>query len=49
MRRYHDHSNSYKRAHLIRAGLQFQKFISGSIIIMGGKPGVTQANIVLEK
>jgi hypothetical protein len=26
VKRHHDHSNSYKRKHLIEAGLQFQRF-----------------------
>ena len=26
VKRHHDHGSSYKRKHLIRAGLQFQKF-----------------------
>jgi hypothetical protein len=28
MKRHHDHSNSYERKHLIRACLQFQRFIA---------------------
>jgi hypothetical protein len=34
MKRYHDHSNSYKGIHLIGAGLQFQ--VVQSVIVMAG-------------
>ena len=44
VKRYHDHSNSYRGQHLIEAGLQVQ-----SIIIYGGKHGSVQAGMVLEE
>ena len=48
MKRYHDHSNSYKGKHLIGAGLQIQSKFSPSFIMVG-KHGGVQAATVLEK
>jgi hypothetical protein len=44
VKRHHDHGNSYKAKHLIRADLQAQRFYH-----YGGKHGSTQVDFVLEK
>lgn len=41
IKRCHDHSNTYKRQCLIKAGLRVEKF--------GGKYGYIQTDVVLEK
>lgn len=46
VKRYHDHGNSYKGKHLIRAGLQFRGLVHDC---HGGKHGSVQADIVLER
>ena len=46
MKRHHDHDNSYKRKHLIGAGLQFRGLVHYH---NGRKRGSVQANMVLEK
>ena len=40
VKRHHNQGNSYKGQHLIGAGLQYHH---------GGKHGIVQANVVLEK
>jgi hypothetical protein len=45
-KRHHDYSNSYKGKHLIRAGLQFQRF---SPLSSCKKHGNMQEDLVLEK
>ena len=45
-KKHHDQSNSYKGKHLVGAGLQFR----GSVhYYHGGKHGIMQADVVLEK
>ena len=46
MKRHHDHSNSYKGKHLIRAGLWFRGL---ACYCHGGKQDGMQADMVLEK
>lgn len=46
VKRYHGHSNSYKRIHLVRAGLQFTGLVHYH---HGGKHGGMQAGMVLER
>ena len=44
---HHGHGNSYKRKHLIGAGLQVRRSLVHHC--HGGKPGSVQADMVLEK
>jgi hypothetical protein len=46
VKRHHDQGNSYKRQHLIGAGLQFQRL---NPLSSWGKHNSMQADIMLEK
>ena len=46
MKRYHDHSNSYKGKHLMGGGLEFRGLV---LYHLGGKHSGMQADLILDK